>query len=144
VACHSSCKTCSASLNTNCLTCNSPYFFLDEDLHTCVDTCPNGEYEDAVSGKCETCKGTCKTCSSPDTCTTCEPPLKLQQHQCVSQCDPNFYFYSDPLNNNKQHCFPCDSNCKKCEFESTKCTECFNEQYLGIDQVCHKESCLVG
>ena len=106
--CDPSCKTCSGSTSTTCLSCDStglkPYFY----NFACYSECPNGTYLNSTTLKCSgiipllsslillitsfqtACHSSCATCSGPSntTCTSCQPSLYFTSPQgtCTAQC----------------------------------------------------------
>ncbi|XP_068740263.1 scavenger receptor cysteine-rich type 1 protein M160-like isoform X1 [Montipora capricornis] len=55
----------------------------------CVPKCGPGLYGNSISGNCDKCDPTCKTCLDgefPTNCSSCNPPLHLQGTSCVKSC----------------------------------------------------------
>lgn len=99
--CSGNCLTCQDS--ANCITCKSPYL-LNADNNKCdFLICPDGYYFDS-SGICQKCKSPCRTCfgSSAFDCKSCFESYGLRETVCIL----------------------CDSSCKECVDENTKCISC--------------------
>ena len=108
--CHYSCLTCSDSLSTDCLTCQTTRQL------TFPNSCPckPGFYES--SQVCTPCNLSCLTCSSlPTNCTSCHSGSYLSSNQCV--CSSGYYL-------NGLTCSPCSNACQTCDISSTSCTGC--------------------
>ena len=127
--CDSSCKTCSGTLPTNCLSCNSGKYLLQSN-NTCVSCNVDGYYADTVIGNCMQCDTACKTCSGPlsTNCLSCNSGKYLLQtnNSCVT-CDVDGY-HADTLTG---HCLQCDLSCKTCSgILNTNCITCNSGKYL--------------
>ncbi|KAL4482616.1 hypothetical protein ABPG73_021276 [Tetrahymena malaccensis] len=131
--CDSTCLTCSAGTNTDCLTCSSPNY-LQTDKNSCLPTCKSNEYQDSSSNKCAPCNVTCATCSGPAStqCLTCQAGQLLytspdNKKTCINSC-PDGYF-SDTKNN---VCAQCNSSCLTCASpgDNKSCLTCAPNLYL--------------
>lgn len=132
VACHSSCLTCTAAANDNCVKCPSNRTF---DTNTCV--CNPGSY--ASGSDCLPCIGGCVTCTGPAAadCTTygsdttsgtCNDPKSMWiQEKAV--CEPikhdrrcSYKQYFDATANT---CVPCGLSCRSCVGkDNVSCLSC--------------------
>lgn len=56
------CKTCYDD-NSVCDSCVTGYFF-NEITEECVNSCPNGYFEDSSNNKCTKCDSICLTCDT--------------------------------------------------------------------------------
>ena len=70
-------------------------------------TCPTGNYINSL-GQCMPCVSGCTNCNSSTTCLACQPPLLLQNNQCVSRCGPGYY-------QNGFVCTACSAGCAMCK-----------------------------
>ena len=61
------CATCDSTANI-CSRCAPPYY-----LHNggCTASCPNGYYNDSISGTCIPCMANCDICFNSSTCAQC-------------------------------------------------------------------------
>ena len=128
-ACHASCKTCSGTASTNCLSCYSGKFFLASN-NSCVSCNVDGYYQDTIAQTCHTCDLSCQTCSgsAATSCLTCYSGkyMLTANNSCVS-CNINGY-YQDTLT---QTCEACDASCKTCSGSAaTNCLSCYSGKYL--------------
>jgi hypothetical protein len=86
-SCHASCKTCSGSSETQCLTCYPTKVFFS---NSCWDSCPDGSSDYNLVGDkiCESCHASCKTCSgsSETQCLTCYPTKVFFSNSCWDSC----------------------------------------------------------
>jgi len=107
VACDSSCKTCSGSTTTSCLSCASGFFL--------------------ISGSCLPCDFSCLTCSGSSTfCTSCAN--YLLQNKCVASCTEGLYV---KIIGGINTCDFCDSTCLTCSTNSFNCLTCSTTKYLS-------------
>jgi len=92
-------KTCKVCVDP-CETCTNEHFctrclrgFLMSEEGTCVDPCPMGYVSETDSKTCVPCDSTCRTCHGTglDHCDSCEPPLYLHNHNCVTICPVGMY-----------------------------------------------------
>lgn len=78
--CNSTCLTCSGTLSTDCLSCNSGYFLSGStcidtcpyktmpSTRTCLTACPQYYFENTLNGFCESCQEGCITCDESGYC----------------------------------------------------------------------------
>ena len=98
------CLTCTSSAE-GCLTCNVGYYMFNA---SCLASCPDLYYPDAVSGSCEGCPFPCGNCSNYTFCSSCLPSYYLFADRCFSQCPINYYA------DNSSSCQGCNPNCQTC------------------------------
>ena len=89
-ACHASCSQCFEAANDTCTAC-AENKFLQYGTTTCVDSCPDGQYENSTARKCLPCDSNCKTCDTEaENCTSCFLVngfyVYLDQNLCVQEC----------------------------------------------------------
>ena len=130
--CSSSCLTCTTS-STNCLTCDktstNKYLYTDPATTTksCLSGCPSGYYPDNTQFLCKPCETPCATCTSPTLCLSCIPGpgsgyrFWAKDFSCLFTCP------ADISIDNGVVCQPCNSVCKTCRDEVTKCIECADD-----------------
>ena len=115
---------------------NKPYAY--PTTYECFDECPSGTYLDEESTLCKTCETPCYTCSSQDTCLTCDRtnPANLEifffeaESKCYSEC-PN-----TSVPTPSKLCEACDSPCETCDKLTTKCLSCEAGFYLHTNNEC--------
>ena len=95
---------------------------------TCKPHCPDGQFKNRDTGRCEACHPTCKTCTEagPSECTTCVEGLLLTKdnsvNRCQSVCLPGQFRGSTG-------CTDCHSSCKTCNGgEAHDCLSCPENQ----------------
>jgi hypothetical protein len=123
-SCQSSCKTCSGSSETECLTCYPTKVFF---FNSCWASCPDGssDYILVGDGICESCHSSCKTCSgsSETECLTCYPTKVFFFNSCWASCpdgSSDYILVGDGI------CESCHSSCKTCSGSSeTECLTCY-------------------
>ncbi|EAR99021.4 transmembrane protein, putative (macronuclear) [Tetrahymena thermophila SB210] len=133
--CDLSCATCINS-STNCTSC-SGNLYLDTTTNTCNTTCP-AKYFKSSNNQCQLCSsvGNCLTCTSANVCTSCDITLYLQNTQCVTQCDSQYY-----VGNGGRQCMPCPTGCNTCT-SALNCTSC-SVGYIQFQTTC-VQSCPQG
>lgn len=135
--CDSHCLTCLSSI-TNCLTCNTsstyPYLY----NNTCLNSCPNGYYNDNTTFLCFPCKSPCETClsSSQYQCISCISPYALYGTVCSSSC-PLTYF------SNGSQCSACIQPCLTC-LSLSLCLSCQTNYSLFSSNYSCLGACPVG
>lgn len=103
-ACHVCSDNCLACIDSwNCLSCKTPYLLTLDTKKCDFLFCPDEYYFD-MNGDCKRCKNPCRTCfgSSAFDCTSCLESYGLRESVCLL----------------------CDSNCKECVDDNTKCISC--------------------
>ena len=93
-------ENCLECTNTACTKCNTSYFLNDG---VCQEHCSKGKSPNS-DNECEDCNK--KKCSNFE----------------IDSCDCTECIESTFLKN--KNCYDCDSSCKTCEGEATKCTSC--------------------
>ena len=114
--CDATCLTCTGAGSSDCLTCQSARFFINDQ---CL--CYDGNYSFA-DGSCGLCDASCSTCSlSPTNCTTCSANMTLLNSQCISSvCALDSYISSSG------NCASCSLYCQTCNgSEAYNCLSCF-------------------
>ena len=150
--CDDACGTCSIGgniINTNCDICKIKYKNLEDDLTQCVETPPDGYYNDVNNQSTYLlCYSRCKTCSKRGdetemNCDTCKDIFFIIEGNptnCVSSV-PNGYYYDK--NNNIYR--KCDSSCESCltgpSSSKTNCEHCKSDYKYIEDDIsqCVKE-----
>jgi proprotein convertase subtilisin/kexin type 5 len=90
-ACNSICGNCSIAAN-NCTSCinNSgfPYLNTTDGSGTCLANCYSGYYPDTNQSpiRCVLCVKPCVTCTSENSCLSCNLSTYLYQNECISTC----------------------------------------------------------
>ncbi|KAL4499150.1 hypothetical protein ABPG72_017052 [Tetrahymena utriculariae] len=138
--CDTSCLTCSAGANNNCLTCNIGIYFYQNQ---CLVNCPSSTFVNGVNcancdNSCLTCSGSsnsqCLSCASPNylltsgpkKCTSCSASLFLHiDGSCVTQCPNGFY-------GTNGSCKACPTQCITCIVQGATpiCASCPPTQAL--------------
>ncbi|KAK7039422.1 insulin-like growth factor binding protein, partial [Favolaschia claudopus] len=133
--CHPTCKTCSASGSSSCLTCDPPF-----QVKGGICGCPDGQYRNG--NICSPCSPHCTTCDGPEynQCLTCPdggPPNSL------NSCDRGG---SPPPRRKRNYaiggsCGSCHGSCATCSGPaSTDCLSCAPPSKLTADGQC-ADSC---
>ena len=98
LACHYTCKTCSAgSLADKCLTCDTTLRVLNSLTNKC--DCPAKTYDDLTNLACPSCHSSCLSCASStsDGCQTCNSSFNRefndQNNDGKGQCLCKLSFY---------------------------------------------------
>ena len=114
LSCDKSCKTCSGSGNSSCLSCYSGMSLAWNGSCECSD----GFYVDLslTSPFCNICDPSCETCSGSGA------------NSCLS-CPSGFYF-------NSGNCLSCSTNCNSCNLDQNTCTSCREGYYLSSSSTC--------
>ena len=136
-----SCLTCNLGGPSNCLTCASGTFLLNNQ---CLDPCPDGYWGDTTDNTCQLCyQGSispysCATCTAgaDNNCLTCNTGAYLHNNQCIYPCPAGFY----PGTSSKT-CLPCYQSatspytCLTCSGPAAnQCTSCNSAHYLDQGQ----------
>ena len=135
-ACDASCKTCSGSTATDCLSCYTGQYLLAANS-SCVSCNVDGYYQDTETQTCKACDTSCQTCSgsAATNCLSCPTGkyLLASNNSCVS-CNVDGY-YQDTLT---QTCEACDTSCQTCsESSATSCLSCYSGKYmLAVNNSC--------
>lgn len=66
----------------------------------CQQHCGNGYHGNLTTGLCEPCRGSCSSCVTVDTCTSCYGETFLHQGSCVKHCGPGYAAVSFPQRSN--------------------------------------------
>ena len=85
--CSVGCETCSDGTSTECVTCSTGFFYLD---NSCNSGCPTTMYADSETRACTQCDASCATCNKTG-CTSCPRGNFLLNGTCVESCPVNYY-----------------------------------------------------
>ncbi|KAL4476414.1 hypothetical protein ABPG74_010147, partial [Tetrahymena malaccensis] len=142
-SCDSSCASCSGPSKNECLSCSGSLYFdsttqkctsicpdsyYAEYLYQnqCKSQCPDGYYQDSSNNQCTKCNQKCKTCTSMNSCSSCQSLLIFHNNDCVQTCPSGFY-----SSLSSQKCEPCFSKCQSCNGPSAKeCLSCPQGSFL--------------
>ncbi|KCV71600.1 TKL protein kinase [Fonticula alba] len=85
----------------------------------CVDTCPEGEFQQAT-GVCAPCESPCHTCDGEATrCTSCRDAslwLHVDAGVCASECPERGRAPAELTPGPGRVCLPCPRDCLRCEY----------------------------
>jgi hypothetical protein len=148
--CHAACKTCNNITDSDCLECNTGYYFIDSNPNVntskkCFGTFPAENYY-LSNNFYKLCDASCKTCTDgTDNCTSCAVNYKkiidaAATHKCYASNNyPNGY-YNDVNNvpvfpKCKTGCATCDDGtlCKTCSTNYKKKSDESNTKYVCYD-----------
>lgn len=145
--CSEDCLECNGPLNTDCLSCKNPSFFLlIKDLQNlCLENCGSGYYLNI--NNCIKCSENCNKCDNIG-CLECNPPAILYDGYCdifckkdansnqlyfnnaTATCEKNCPINTFP-NTETKTCWPCDPKCIKCFGLSIKeCISCIDKYFI--------------
>ncbi|KAL4469849.1 hypothetical protein ABPG72_013592 [Tetrahymena utriculariae] len=149
---HENQKTCKKCYDSQCTKCKSDYL-IQQGL--CVSNCEKGNFKQ--DKYCQQCSPNCLSCDTTkdscieynqnytldkqrkicikciENCQNCSEDLVCQQCKqnyiqkdgiCAKACDEG-HFYKD------SQCFKCNQECKNCEEQQDKCTDCSTEFKLN-------------
>ena len=130
--CHSACLTCFGEDTTQCLSCQSGYFFL-QSSSACLSSCPTGYWTDMSKNTkniCTSCHHSCTSCTGPAStqCSACSSRYYLQPSSttCSPTCGNGYW-----ANSAGNICSPCASTCTYCVGPtSSDCASCGQGDYL--------------
>lgn len=111
-------------------------YYLQFETNTCVDVCPDGQYENATAHKCLPCDSTCATCDMiSSNCTSCYMTagafVFLDGNRCVQNCPDGEYEDSSLY-----HCLSCADGCTTCTGPSLlECQTCGNSSITNYYKV---------
>ena len=140
--CNAACATCSDGTPTQCTVCNTGYF-LQPSSTTCLDSCPDGYWEDPPSKSCGACHSYCSICTGNliSQCSVCKSGYFLQPAPSATTCTntcPSGY-WKDTINN---FCAECDPACFSCTGPSnTQCSACSPGYFLQPSSTTCLDSC---
>ncbi|XP_059609032.1 furin-like protease 2 [Phlebotomus argentipes] len=128
--CHESCETCAGAGQDSCLTC-APAHLHVIDLAVCLQSCPEGYYENYENNTCVPCEANCASCQDrPDFCSSCDHHLVIYENRCYSACPLHTFETED------YSCAPCHSSCLTCNGSSeSQCITCKPGRF-AIDGKC--------
>ncbi len=117
-ACPHQCAVCTefTAGTVSCAFCRGIHKRIWADVGGGNCLCYTGYFDDGSSPECQTCNPTCRTCSNPTDCLSCDPAIRsLAGTQC--NCIVGFSFGSS--------CLPCDITCRSCSGASpNNCLSC--------------------
>ena len=128
ITCHFTCKECTSSLSTACLSCSEGLVKSDR---TCISTCPLGTLP--TNGICinsTPCASPCQTCSTSSSfCLSCAsdsayPVLDSVNGRCVANHTSTTDYCPETYYQSGFICAQCDSSCATCTDTSSHCTSC--------------------
>lgn len=129
--CNSSCEECNGPTGSDCTSCTSIHYYLQDGECILNETCARGYYFDKLDMTCETCDVTCAECNgkSAADCTACFPDHVLNHTICspVRSCSPGQYVDDDS-------CSPCIEHCQQCDNPLT-CSHCNDNYFLMNDKL---------
>ena len=109
--CHSSCKTCSGPLESNCLSCDiaveaNPFYLYNGK---CISQCPEGTFistDENENKICKKCYKNCKTCEDIGNaddmkCSSCPDNNIINEQNCYQIFNSNEKNFYDPEDNTK-------------------------------------------
>ena len=121
---------CSSCINTSsCTACIDPNSILISGICYCK-TGYYGTPSNSLTTDCKTCPSLCLTCTSNDTCTSCQTRLILSNGVCGCQAG---YYVKQELNGSFS-CESCSPDCSLCN--ESVCIQCFDSNAEVIDGVC--------
>ena len=137
VACTSPCGTCSITQTncTGCLSTLSPAQYLTGN--SCVGTCPDTFYGSVSTLTCTPCVGTCYTCTSSSSCTSCVAGTSLSQNSCIASC-PDGQYSSNKV------CVACATGCKTCSGTAASCLTCSSTYFMVAASSSCVDTCPTG
>jgi len=127
------CQKCNSS--TSCNLCKDGYTFIDDDKSFCQNISKLGEKyikdenDSTIYRKCDYYMHNCDTCSSIDTCLTCQTNYNLffNKRKCINISDNHYY-----INYTDKKTYYCHQSINKCEMctNAHTCRRCMKDYYL--------------
>lgn len=108
-------------------------FFLTEERHRCIRTCPSGYFPSFSPNMCLLCPETCTSCKSVTSCTNCKPGFYIfhseSEKKCVKCLTSNGLYKEEE--SNPPSCKKCSHNCKTCSGDNKfSCLSCIQGMEL--------------
>ncbi|CAD8072273.1 unnamed protein product [Paramecium primaurelia] len=131
--CHPICRTCSGLLPQNCLSCNSPLaYYQNECLTECLDGYGN------VNNVCTPCVSNCKKCfgTLQNQCLACLQGYYYLNNQCYVKC-PRFYNSIRPQYICKCQFFNCIECLENQYYFNNLCYDVCPQGYFGFNKLCN-------
>ena len=129
--CNSTCEECSGPSDSDCTSCSSIHYSLQNGMCILNTTCPRGYYFDKLDMSCEMCDVSCAECNGKGAgdCTACFPKHILNHTICVPErsCPPGQYVDDDS-------CSPCIEHCQQCNNPLT-CQQCNDKFFLMTEKL---------
>ncbi|XP_042560355.1 proprotein convertase subtilisin/kexin type 5-like [Clupea harengus] len=118
--CSPNCETCEGA-SDRCGSCKSGPYKLFLHQGRCWSNCPDGFFEAAEEGTCDSCERPCRTCdASRSQCLSCAEGHFLESGQCRVNCslDRSYAASDGTCRRCAPHCDTCtdDKTCSKCSF----------------------------
>ena len=125
--CDSSCSVCTGPNNNQCSACNSGFFRQPAPASTtCLNSCPNGYWENTANKVCASCHIWCSECTGPNNnqCSACNSGFFRQPAPsgtvCLNYCPTGY-----GGNPTTKICVLCDSSCLVCTGSlNSECSAC--------------------
>jgi proprotein convertase subtilisin/kexin type 5 len=122
--------------------CQAGYFGYNA-THFCLQTCPSTFYASTITGRCESCRNGCNTCTDQFSCRDCLDGFILSGTTCIKFCSPSQRYYygsgcvsSCPdgtyLMSDMITCQACASVCQTCSGTASNCVLCNGGFKFGI------------
>lgn len=124
--CHSSCKNCIGSFDTECISCDPALSYFQPSTGKCIACTSTTKYGNDTTQNCELCHADCLTCQGPTNkhCLSCNVRnsyLDVFWSTCV-KCAAKQYGNSDQMS-----CAACDETCASCKGPTKNdCVTCNN------------------
>lgn len=129
--CNSTCEECDGPTGSDCTSCGSIHYSLQNGACILNTSCPGGHYFDKLDMTCEVCHVTCAECNGKGTadCTACFPDYVLNHTICMPErnCPPGQYVDDDS-------CSPCTDHCQQCDNPLT-CERCVDNYFLMTEKL---------
>jgi len=139
--CAYNCLTCNGKLITNCLTCATDYFFI-ENYNTSGDICLNNKPANNYyknNNLWKKCNVACDSCNGSDenSCLTCSSKYYFKDNApaggSAAKCwntKPSTNYYLDTTNSSSVLWKTCTSPCATCSASGAKCLTCIDTYYF--------------
>ena len=125
IECHPNCRSCSGPSNTDCMTCETDIYWLEE-MNGCFEDCPFSYYGISSLNPqiCEKCPKACLSCKNVNHCISCQHGLYLNRRTnwCVpaEECP-----FSTSASEETRVCEDCHEVCLSCAGPGpSDCIEC--------------------
>ena len=141
--CDNACSDCLDGTHTQCSSCKLGYF-LQPSSTICLNSCPDGSWEDTTNHICSSCDISCSVCTGAnnDECSSCNSGYFLQPSStiCLDSCPVGYW--RDTTSN---ICMECDISCSVCsDGTNTQCSSCKAGYFLQVGSTTCLTSCANG